>query len=82
METLHNISSAGNKSHISVRVRSVLTLVGIVTAIICALVFFEELHATERAETSSPKPAISKVVNGNLIVKAASSIWSFRKQLN
>jgi hypothetical protein len=44
METLHTIAPA--------RTKSVLTLVGIVAAIICSLVFFKETDTTARVEAS------------------------------
>ena len=45
METLNNTNNAPYQSNISARVRSVLTIAGIVTAIICSLILLKDIHS-------------------------------------
>lgn len=74
METLNTFSPARSKS--------VLTLVGIVTAIICSLVFFNESHSSASAETRAPKAVeISNFGKATLFVKAASIVGLFKKSI-
>ena len=79
MKTLLNISTARNKSYIA-RVRSVLTFVGIVTAIICSLVLLQDVNAAERSgEVSGPRSMeTSKFGNVQLLVKAAATMLEVR----
>jgi hypothetical protein len=46
MDTLHNTNPARNVRQIRERRRLILTLTGIMTAIICSLVFMHDSHAT------------------------------------
>jgi hypothetical protein len=84
METRHNISNTRNKSHIDTRVRTVVTLVGMVIAIMCSVVLLTDLHAAGRVEASVPEHIETKnFVKVDLLIKlkniaAASTKWSFK----
>jgi len=75
METTHNTTKTGTQS----QVRSLLTVIGIVTAIIGSLVFLHDFRAGERTGSSVPRPiAISKIVNTDVLVQATTTILSIK----
>jgi hypothetical protein len=81
METLHTNSTAPNKTYI--RLRSVLTFVGIVTAIICLLVSLKEIHSTDGLESRAPRSLETpNLVNAELLANAVSKVWSFQDRIN
>ena len=76
METLHNISTARNKSHF--RLRSALILAGIVIAIICSLVSLKDIHSAKGAETRAlGSIGIPAFVNTDFLVNAALTDFGF-----
>lgn len=73
------ISTNPNQSHIPAQVRSALTLIGIVTAIICSLVFLQDVYSAENVEAGSLRSMdASKVVNVEMVAKAASIVWELK----
>lgn len=75
MEKLHNTSTTANQS----RIRSFLTAVGLVTAIVGSMVLLQDLYATGAIETSMPNPVkTSKIINADLLFNTASTIWSLK----
>jgi hypothetical protein len=79
MKTIHNTSKAQNKSHIRARVRSVLTVVGIITAIICSVVLLQDSHSAERAEVGVPNlMEASRFITADVLANVGSTIWSVR----
>jgi hypothetical protein len=81
METFHTNNTAPNKSYI--RLRSVLTFVGIVTAIICLLVSLKEIHSADGLESRALQSMETpKLVNAELLANAVSTVWSFGGRIN
>jgi hypothetical protein len=78
MKTLSNISTLPNTSQISAQVRSVLTIVGIVIAIICSLVFLKEIYSSGIMGSPVRSMEVSKIVNVEMVVKAASNVLSLK----
>ncbi|SHH72598.1 hypothetical protein SAMN04488109_4982 [Chryseolinea serpens] len=75
MKTLDNTLETGNRS----RVRSLLAIVGVVTAIIGSLVFLHDVYGNARIAANVPNVmAASKVINGDLLLQATSTIWSIK----
>lgn len=75
MEKLRNTSTTGNKS----RIRSFLTVIGLVTAIIGSLVLLRDFYTTGTVAASASNPIkISKIINAHLPANAASTIWSLK----
>ena len=83
METLHNINPTPNMTQARERHRFMLTLTGILTAIICSLVLLKDTHSMEPAATILQVGVDSKIVVTELPVdmkkfEVASVIWLFR----
>jgi hypothetical protein len=79
MKTTYNISTTNRKSAINARVRSVMTLVGIITAIICSVILVQESGSTDRAEASIPTfIETSDLINTEMLANAGTAIWSMR----
>lgn len=75
MKTPHNAIKTGNKS----RVRSLLAMVGVVTAILGSLVFLHDFYGNAHVEASVPRVmATAKIINADLLIQATSTIWSFK----
>jgi hypothetical protein len=73
MEKLHNTN--GNKT----RIRSFLTIAGLVTAIIGSLVLLRDFNAMDDMETSMPsRIKTSKIINADILINAASTAWSLK----
>lgn len=82
METLHNTTPTRNLSQISKQDRLILTLAGIVIALICSLVLLHDTHAMGDVATKLGLGG-SNIVPSELSVnikefKVASAIWLFR----
>ena len=75
MKTLDNTPETGNRS----QVRSLLAIAGVVTAIIGSLVFLHDFYGNARIAASVPSVmAASKVINGDLLLQATSTLWSIK----
>jgi hypothetical protein len=75
MKTLDNTLETGNRS----RVRSLLAIAGVVTAIIGSLVFLHDFYGSTRIGASVPSVmAASKVINADLLLQATSTVWSIK----
>ena len=83
METLHNTNPTRNLSQIRKQDRLILTLAGIVIAIICSLVLLHDTHAMGRVATRLGLGEDSKIVPTDLPLEikkfeVASAIWLFK----
>jgi hypothetical protein len=80
MKTTHIITNPKkDRSHISARVRSILTLTGIMIAIICSMILLQETNSLAGAEISTPTLVeTSNFMNSEMLVNVGSSIWSLR----
>jgi hypothetical protein len=77
METFSNIRTSSN-NNFAKRFRSLLAIAGIVTAIVCALVLRNVGYTASGNPESVKSIEISKHINGGLVVRAASTLWSIR----
>jgi hypothetical protein len=81
METPHTNNASRNKS--TLFLRSVLPLVGIVIAVICSLVSLKEIHSAERVEIRAPRLIETpKLIRADLLVNAATTIWSLGDRIH
>ena len=83
METLHNTNPTRNLSKVSKQDRLILTLAGIVIAIICSLVLLHDTNSMGHVATRLSLGENSKIVSTDLPLeinkfKVASVIWLFR----
>ena len=83
METLHNTNPTRNLSQVREQDRLILTLAGIVIALICSLVLLHDTHSMGRVATRLGLGEGSKIVPTDLPVdikkfEVASAIWLFR----
>jgi len=83
METLHNTNPTRNLSQVSKQDRLILTLAGIVIAIICSLVLLHDTNSMGHVATRLSLGENSKIVSTDLPLeinkfKIASVIWLFR----
>src|SRR5688572_823660 len=83
METLHNTNATRNLSQVREPDRLILTLAGIVIALICSLVLLYDTHSTGGVATRLGLGEGSKIVPSELSVdinefKVRSAIWLFR----
>jgi hypothetical protein len=83
MESFHNTNPSGNVSQVREHDRLILTLAGIVIALICSLVLLHDTHSIGRVSTRLGLGEGSKILPTELSVdvnefKIASAIWLFR----
>ena len=83
METFHNTTPTRNLSQIRKQDRLILTLAGIVIAIICSLVLLHDTNSMGHVATRLSLGEDSKIVSTDLPLeikkfKVASAIWLFR----
>jgi len=69
METLHNTNPTRNLSQVRKQDRLILTLAGIVIALICSLVLLHDTHAMGRVATRLGLGEDSKIVPTGLTVE-------------
>ncbi|AYB32682.1 hypothetical protein [Chryseolinea soli] len=75
MKTSHNTIKTGNRS----RVRSLLAIAGVVTAILGSLVFLHDFYGNAPIKVSVPRAmATSKIINTDMLIQVTSTIWSFK----
>jgi hypothetical protein len=78
MKTTHTFTT-NNKTNIKARVRSILTIVGIVTAIIWSVILFQQSDTMDHAEASIPDLIdASDFINTEMLANAGTTIWSMR----
>jgi hypothetical protein len=79
METLHTTNTSN--SNLQFRLRSILIVAGIVTAVICSLVSMNDIQLSEDVKANSPmeRPTLT---NANMLVNAALTIWSYAGRIN
>ena len=82
METLHSTNQTWNLSQVRKQDRLILTLAGIVIAIICSLVLLNDTHAMGRTATRLGLDEDSKIVPTDVLVfkkfEVASAISLFK----
>ena len=83
METLHNTNSTRNLSQVREQNRLILSVAGIVIALICSMVLLHDTHSMERVGTRLGLGEGSKHGPTGLPLEikkfeVASAIWSFR----
>ena len=83
METLHSTNPTRNLSKVRNQDRLILTLAGIVIALICSLVLLHDTHAIGRVATRLGLGEDSKIVPTDLPLEVkkfevASAIWLFK----
>ena len=75
MKTPDNTPETGNRS----RVRSLLAIAGVVTAILGSLVFLHDFYGTSRMKANVPSVmTASKIINADLLTQVTSTLWSIK----
>jgi hypothetical protein len=83
METLHNTNATRNMTQVREQDRLIMTLAGIVIALICSLVLLHDTHAMGRVATRLGLGEDSNFGQTNLTLEikkfeATTAIWLFR----
>lgn len=79
MKTTHITVTKKDRSHIKARVRSLLTLAGIMIAIICSMILLQAKDSLASTELSVPNLAeTSGVASMEMFANVGSTIWSLR----